>query len=36
MTWLIGLLVFWAGCFVGITIMCLMVAARDGDRRTHA
>ena len=33
MTWLIGLVVFWAGCFVDILIMCLMVAARDGERR---
>ena len=32
MTWLLWLAVFWAGCFVGIFLMCLMVAARDSDR----
>jgi len=33
MSWLLWLAVFWAGAFVGIFIMCLMAAAKDGDRR---
>ena len=35
MTWICGILIFMSGGIFGITVMCLMFAAKEADRHAE-